>query len=177
MLGETLVEVLGGLVAEQEAAGVAEGPLGRAVETCPILDQEALDGLGMVLGVEPGTVQVLSAQITTPSASPGVTCALRVSDASAGAVVVGAVPTDQSLEEVVAELEAADFNLAGEGGADGLPDSEVVLLDSTRFDASRAVWSRPGLAVSVTGNTDVVADGQLLTLLASAVEEVQRILR
>ena len=175
-LGAALSTILDDRIAEQVDAGLPEGPLGRPVEDCPVLDRAGLDALGAVLQIGADEVEVLSAAITTPSTVAGVTCALRVSDASAGAVVVGVVPTDDEPDAVISSLLAADFEDGGVAVADGLADRNVFILDSTRFDASRAVWTDVGVVVSVTGNADVVEEGQLLELLAVAVGEVERVL-
>ena len=86
------------------------------------------------------------------------------------------VPTDDEPDAVIDSLLATDFEDGGDAVADGLPDRNVYILDSTRFDASRAVWTDAGVAVSVTGNADVVEEGQLLELLSVAVGEVERVL-
>ena len=83
-LGAALSMILDDRIAQQVDAGLPEGPLGRPVEDCPVLDRAGLDALGAVLDIGPDEVEVLSAAITTPSTVAGVTCALRISDASGG---------------------------------------------------------------------------------------------
>ena len=176
-LGGSYTALVEAEVARQEQEGVAASPLGRFLESCPLVDEAALTAIGDAMDVDGATAEVLQSTLQQPDGPrPTTSCAVRYGEASAGAVVISGGATTATVEELRAELAAADYVEVEDSRAEGLPDAEVLLFEATGFDASRAVWLADGFQLSLTANADLADRGALLDALPTAVGEVQRVL-
>lgn len=165
------------MVAQQEADGTAATPLGRLLEECLAVDEAALAAVGEALGIGGETAEVLNATLQRPGeADTTLSCAVRFGEASAGAVVLSAGPSDASITDLTAAILAADYTEVPDATAEGLAEDEVLLFEATGFEATRAVWAAEGFQISLTANADLADSGALLTALPVAVEEVMRVL-
>ncbi len=161
-------------VTAQVEAGVAPNPLGRVLDDCLVVDTEAMRRIGEALGVADTEPELLNVVVQDPEGVPTLQCAIRYGESSAGAVVLSTTTAFADAESARADLTAQGFSEVDEATADGLPDDEVLLFDSTSFDASRVVWVADGFQVSLTVNADIADTGALLDALPVTVQEVAR---
>lgn len=164
------------IVQQQIDDGTPASALGRIIDTCPALDDQALMALADVVGVAGEEVDILRTTISDPGGANTLTCPLKFSDVSAGALVLSVGPTEPTVEGVRQAMLAQDFEEVEAGKIEGLAPEQVLLFDATNFDATRAIWTVEGFQVSLTANADLVDEGRLVELLPVAVSQITRVL-
>ncbi|MGI9018456.1 MAG: hypothetical protein ACR2HR_15375 [Euzebya sp.] len=169
-------DTVSAVVQQQIDDGVPASPLGRVLDTCPALDDQGLAALAAIIDVAGEDVEILRATVSDPGGANTLSCPLRFSEASAGAIVLSVGPTADTVQGVRDMMVAQDFEEVEVDSIQGLPPEQVLLFDATRFMASRAIWTRDGFQISLTANADIVDEGRLLALLPVAVAEVTRVL-